>query len=799
MKYIKTYSDISIKDVASVGAKNAALGEMKSGLSRAGLKIPDGFATTADAYRYFLEANNLAPRIREALGNIDPRNISELAHAGANIRNFVRHATLPKEVAAEISVAYREFCSQHAANAIVAVRGSPTAVDIPGVAFTGQQESCLNIRGIENLIEACKRVYASLFTDRAIVYREEMGIDHFDVALSLGIQKLVRADQAVSGVMYTLEPETGFRDIVYICASYGLGENIAQGRLNPDEYYVCKSVVTASTRPIIRKLLGDKALKMVCTGEQSAGIATRNIPTTGSERQAFALDDDDIIRLARSAMLIEKYFSAKYNRDLSMDIEWAKDGATGELLIVQARPEGGASSRPQNDENRTFDVTSAPAPIGTGKRVGTGVAVGHARVITDPAALNELKPGDILVTDTTDGNWESALKLASAVITDHGHRNSHTAIAARKLGIPAIIGTRNATQIIRSGQMLSVACVAGDSGQIYNGKQAFTMTTDNNAALPQPQTHIMLNLAHPEQAFELSSLPVDGVGLARLEYIIRDTIRVHPRAILEYDKLDADLQERIKPLLQGYANAQEYYIQKLAEGIATIAAAFFPRPVIVRYSDFKSDEYASLIGGDLFEPDEENPLIGWRGAGRYCNDDFNACFALECIALRRVRETMGLTNVAVMLPFARTPKEASKVLDFMATQGLVRGEKGLQVFLMCEIPSNALLADQFLDHFDGFSIGTNDLTQLAMGVDRESKLLEDFDERDPAVLTLMEMAIDACNRRQKYIGICGDAPSRYPEITRWLVQQGIKSISLNPESITQMIRIVAQEEEQSGP
>ncbi len=798
MKYIKAFSQIGIRDIALVGGKNAALGEMLSGLSRTGLKIPDGFAITADAYRYHLEVNGLVPQITDALSGIDERNTPMVAMVGSKIRNFIMHANLPKEIIAEISVAYREFCAQHGANTPVAVRGSTTAVDVPGVSFSGQQESYMNIYGVENLINASKRTFASMYTDRAIVYRMARGISHTDAALSIGVQKMVRSDQGASGTLYTLETESGFRDVVYICASHGLGESITQGKVDPDEYYVSKVVVTPNTRPIISKYLGGKHTKTIFAADGAAGISTRTIATTGEERDRFALLDDDIFKLARCGMVIEKYFTNKFQRDMAMDIEWAKDGLSGELFIVQARPEATGAPRAEANELPHYQLAAEASMLCTGRRVGQGVVSGTARVITDPSRMHELKQGEILVTDSTDADWEPALQMAAGVITNHGGRNCHAAIFARKMAIPGVIGAGDATQHIKSGGVITLLCTAGGTGSVHTGKLTATTTTDDLSALPQPDTHIMLNLSHPDQAFELSRLPVDGVGLVRLEHIISDTIRVHPRAILEYDTLEPALQDLIKPLTRGYSNPQEFFIQRLAEGIATIAAAFFPRPVIVRLSDFKSSEYACLIGGSQFEPEEKNPVLGWRGAGRYHTEDFLRCFIMECTALRLVRETMGLNNVAILMPFARTVQEACKVLDIMATQSLVRGEKGLQIFLMCETPANVMLADQFLEHFDGFSIGSNDLTQLTLGVDQDSDLLADFDARDLSVMKLMELAIHACNKRNKYIGICGDAPSKYAEITRWLVQQGIKSISLNPDAAVSMIKTIAQTEQTLG-
>lgn len=794
MKFIKSFSEIDINDIALVGGKNASLGEMYSALAHSGVKVPDGFAITADAYRLFIHGNKLQDRIANALENLDTHNFRALAETGRSIRGWIMHSSLPKELAKEISLAYRDLSEKYGQHTDVAVRSSATAEDLPNASFAGQQETYLNIHGIENLIVSCKRVFASLFTDRAISYRVDKGFNHMDVALSIGVQKMVRADLGVSGVMFTLDTESGFRDVTLITAAYGLGENVVQGSVNPDEYYVYKPMLKDSLRPIVRKHLGEKAIKMVYTYDGAAGISTRNIQVAREQRHEFALNDDDILQLARYGNIIEQHYSEQAGHEKPMDIEWAKDGISGDLYILQARPETVLSTAGKKQQQEVFRMQSRGEIITTGKSVGQRIAAGQARVILEPEHMRELKPGEILVTDITDPDWEPVMKIAGAIVTNRGGRTCHAAIVARELGIPAIVGTGNATQEIKTGEEVTVSCAESDTGFVYRGLQKFEVELIDIENPPQPKTHVMLNLANPDQAFKYSTLPVDGVGLARLEFIINHNIRIHPKALLQLDQLEETKQAEIRSLIHGYDSPETYYISQLAQGIAMIAAAFFPRPVIVRLSDFKSNEYASLIGGTGFEPKEENPMIGLRGASRYYSELFADCFRLECEAIKQVRETMGLTNVAIMLPFVRSIQEASAVLDIMQDQGLKRGEKDLQIFLMCEIPTNALLAEQFLELFDGFSIGSNDLTQLTLGADRDSGLITNFDERDPAVLKLIELAIDACKQKDKYVGICGQAPSDYPEFTRWLVSHGINSISLNPDSVIAMSRVIAEME-----
>lgn len=690
---------------------------------------------------------------------------------------------MPDEVAETIVQAYVKLGEEYGEYPDVAVRSSATAEDLADASFAGQQETYLNISGRRNLLLTCKRVFASLFTDRAISYREDKGFDHMDVALSIGVQKMVRSDTGSSGVMFTLDTESGFRDVVFINSSYGLGENVVQGAVNPDEFYVFKKTLSENYRPVIRRNLGQKAIKMVYAQDTTAGLSTRNVKVLPEERAKFSISDDEVLQLSRYAVLIENHYGRP------MDIEWARDGQTGELFILQARPETVQANITSKLYER-FRLTTRGKVIATGKSVGKRVAGGKACVVLDAADLHQVKAGDVLITDITDPDWEPVMKIASAIVTNRGGRTCHAAIVARELGIPAVVGCHDATQTITPDQLVTVSCAEGDTGYVYDGELAYETESVDIDQLGKTQTRIMLNLANPELAFECSQLPVDGVGLARLEFIINNSIRIHPRACLDYQQLDQLLQEKISHITAGYSDPVTFYVDKLAEGIGTIAAAFYPKQVIVRLSDFKSNEYASLIGGSLYEPEEENPMIGFRGAFRYPSDEFRECFELECRALKYVREVMGLDNVDVMIPFVRGVDEGNQVLGLMADYGLVRGEHDLKVYLMCEIPANALLADQFLQQFDGFSIGSNDLTQLTLGVDRDSGLITGFDERNEAVTKMMQMAIDACKKADKYVGICGQAPSDFPEITRWLVEQGISSISLNPDSVIDMTKEV---------
>ncbi len=791
MRYIKRFAELRVEDVSLVGGKNASLGEMYSALSEQGVKVPNGFATTAEAYRHYIEHNRLRDRIAAELEGLDTRDVKALSRAGARIREWISHAEMPAELATEIRQAYKDLEQEAGPNPDVAVRSSATAEDLPTASFAGQQETYLNIRGINNLLATCKQVFASLFTDRAISYRVDKGFAHMSVALSIGVQRMVRSDLGAAGVIFTLDTESGFRDVVFITSAYGLGENVVQGSVNPDEFYVFKPTLRSGKRPILKRRMGDKALKMVYTSDPMAGLSTRNVHVSREERTHFSIDDEEVLELARAALAIEDHYGRP------MDIEWAKDGKSGELFIVQARPET-VQANLDTAYQEVFHLQTRGEILAIGKSVGQKIAAGPARVILEAAHMNELEPGEVLVTDITDPDWEPVMKIAAAIVTNRGGRTCHAAIVARELGIPAIVGTGDATHRIDSGREVTVSCAEGDTGYIYAGIQSYRRERVDLSTLEHPRTKLMVNLANPDQAFEVSRLPVEGVGLARLEFIINDTIRIHPRALLDYDQLDVTTRTEILRLTAGYPDRRSFYVEKLAEGIGTIAASFYPRPIIVRFSDFKSNEYASLIGGSQFEPKEENPMIGFRGAFRYPSEAFMACFAMECEAIRHVRETMGLDNTAVMIPFVRSVEEALRVQSLMAEHGLKRGEGGLKVYLMCEIPANALLADRFLEHFDGFSIGSNDLTQLTLGVDRDSGLITGVDERDEAVLMLMGMAIEACRRSGKYVGICGQAPSDFPEITRWLVERGIESISLNPDSVLAMTKVVLEAERQLG-
>lgn len=785
MRFIRFFSEIGIKDIEQVGGKNASLGEMYRNLSSQGVSVPNGFATTSEAYNYYIRHNKLEDKIRSALDSLDTHNVKELARVGRQIRSWVLHAEMPDDLSDEIVGAYEKLSEEFNEYVGVAVRSSATAEDLPGASFAGQQETYLNISGRRNLVLTCKRVFASLFTDRAISYRVDKGFNHMDVALSIGVQKMVRADTGSSGVMFTMDTESGFEGVVLINAAWGLGENVVQGAVNPDEFYVFKETLSDQNSPIIRRQLGEKAIKMVYSRDSTAGLSTHNVEVVREDQTRFCIDDDDVLQLARYAVIIENHYGRP------MDIEWAKDGENGELFILQARPE-----TVQSEVNKQFqthfklDSQDKPQPLIVGKSIGKRIANGTACVIPDAGEMHKLKKGEVLITDITDPDWEPVMKIASAIVTNRGGRTCHAAIIARELGIPAIVGCGDATSKIKTGLDVTVSCAEGDTGYVYPGVLQYSENKIDVSGLAKPKTRMMLNLANPDLAFEASYLPVDGVGLARLEFIINNSIRIHPRALLEFDSLDETLKSEISKLIAGYQNPTEYYIQKLAEGIGTIAAAFYPRQVIVRMSDFKSNEYASLIGGSLFEPEEENPMIGFRGAYRYPSKEFKSCFKLECQAIKLVREKMGLNNIDIMIPFVRSVDEGKTVLKLLTEFGLERGENDLKTYLMCEIPANVLLADEFLKYFDGFSIGSNDLTQLTLGVDRDSGLVTGFDERNEAVKIMMKMAIDACKKAGKYVGICGQAPSDFPEITRWLVEQGISSISLNSDSVIEMTKEV---------
>jgi len=795
--YVRRFSELGIDDVPLVGGKNASLGEMYQALTGKGVRVPNGFATTAQAFREYLEHNDLKDRIAGALDALDVDDVDALAATGAQIRGWLVDGDLPPQLADEIIAAYREMEDEYGPEPDVAVRSSATAEDLPDASFAGQQETYLNIRGTEHLLRTCKRVLASLFTDRAIHYRVDKGFDHMSIALSIGVQKMVRSDIGASGVIFTLDTESGFRDVVMITAAWGLGENVVQGAVNPDEFLVFKPTLELGKRPIIRRQLGEKAIKMIYTRDPVTAEATRNVPVKLEERARFAISDDEVLELARYAVAIEQHYSRLAGKPRPMDIEWARDGESGDLYIVQARPETVHSVRTDAFQE-IFTLQQRGMVLSQGKAVGARIGAGRARIILEAAHMHELQRGEVLVTDITDPDWEPVMKIASAIVTNRGGRVCHAAIVARELGIPAVVGSGDATHNIKDGQEVTVSCVEGDVGYIYEGTLPFTSERVDLGGLQRPETKVMLIVGNPVQALEHAAFPNDGVGLARLEFIINTSIGIHPQALLEPDMLPADVHRQINERIAGYTSPRAYYIERLAEGVGTIAAAFYPKPVIVRMSDFKSNEYAALLGGAGFEPKEENPMIGLRGASRYHSQAFSECFALECAAMKQVREDMGLDNLELMIPFARTVDEVRQVMDLMAQQGLKRGDNGLKIKLMCEVPANALLAEQFLELCDGFSIGSNDLTQLTLGVDRDSGLLTGFDERNAAVTALMEMAIKACHNAGKYVGICGQAPSDFPEITRWLVEQEIDSISLNPDSVLKMTQVILEMEEEKN-
>ncbi|WP_417567792.1 phosphoenolpyruvate synthase [Marinobacter sp.] len=783
-KYIRFFSELDNNDVPLVGGKNASLGEMYRTLSGQGVSVPNGFATTAEAYRYMLDEAGAWEKLHEALDDLDPTNMADLAKRGKRAREIVYGAGLPRDLAAEILAAYKILQEEYGDDLSLAVRSSATAEDLPTASFAGQQDTYLNIRGDESLLDACRRDFASLFTDRAIHYRLDQGFDHFKVSLSIGVMKMVRSDLASAGVMFTLDTESGFRDVVFITGAYGLGENIVQGAVEPDEFYVHKPTFTKGHRTVLRRRLGEKALKMVYL-EGETRHTTRNTSTPKAERERFCLDDADVLRLADYALSIEQHYKRP------MDIEWAKDGLDGELYIVQARPETVTSQR-QVNMLETDVLDGKGEVIVTGHAVGERIASGRSRVITSAAHLADFIPGEVLVADNTTPDWEPVMKTAAAIITNRGGRTCHAAIIARELGIPAVVGTGNATTAIPDGETVTVSCAEGDNGRIYRGEVPFHREQTDVGDIARPVTEIMINLGNPELAFKTSFLPNDGVGLARMEFIITEYIKAHPLALLHPDRVaNEKAREAIQKLTLGAADGEAFFVQRLAEGIGTIAAAFWPKPVVVRLSDFKSNEYASLLGGAAFEPEEANPMIGFRGASRYAHPAYEEGFRLECRAMKRVREEMGLTNVILMLPFVRRVAEADTVLAKMAEFGLKRGENGLQIYAMCEIPNNVILIDQFAQRFDGFSIGSNDLTQLTLGVDRDSDIVAfDYDERDDGVKEMIKLAVEGCRRNGIHSGLCGQAPSDYPEMAEYLVELGIDSMSLNPDTVIKTTRHV---------
>jgi len=788
------FEQVGIAAIADVGGKNASRGEMIRALAAEGVQVPGGFATTASAYRRFIAANNLGERLGSLLAGLDTNDLAALQQAGRACRHLLLQATLPDPLEAAIRASYRQLGSP-----AVAVRSSATAEDLPDASFAGQQETFLHIEGEAALLEACRRCYASLFTDRAISYRQLNGFDHLEVALSIGVQRMVRSDLASAGVMFSIDTETGFRDTVLLTAAYGLGENVVQGAVNPDEWLIFKPTLEQGFRPIVSRSLGSKAIRMVY-GEPSAEDPrpVRNLEVPEAERQRFALSDDDVLTLARWACRIERHYSEQRGTPTPMDIEWAKDGESGELFILQARPET-VRSRQSGAVLRSWHLEPHQAPLITsGRAIGASISQGRARVIDDPTQIHRFEEGDLLVTVRTDPDWEPILKQASGVVTDQGGRTCHAAIIAREMGITAIVGTGDGSRRIQDGDTITISCCEGDVGHVYRGALPFRVQEQRLDDLPTTRTRILMNVGNPEEAFNLAAIPCDGVGLARLEFIIANHIRVHPMALLQPEQV-ADAAERsaIAELTRHYGQPADYYVDLLSQGMGRIAAAFFPRPVILRFSDFKSNEYARLLGGAAFEPDEENPMIGWRGASRYYAEGFREAFALECRALRRVRETMGLTNAIPMVPFCRTPEEGDRVLAEMAKAGLVRGQNGLEVYVMCELPSNVIGAEAFAERFDGFSIGSNDLTQLTLGLDRDSALVAElFDERHATVKAMVQLAIQSAKRCGRKIGICGQAPSDYPEFARFLVEQGIDSISLNPDAVVRTRLLVADLERQ---
>ena len=775
-RHVIAFDHLRMTDVGDVGGKNASLGEMISQLAASGVRVPGGFATTAAAYREFLAHQGLAERINAALDRLDVDDVEALLRIGAQIRQWVVDTPFPPALETEIKTYYEQLIASSGASATFAVRSSATAEDLPDASFAGQQETFLNIHGYENILHAIKEVFASLYNDRAIAYRVHKGFAHADVALSAGVQRMVRSDTGAAGVMFTMDTESGFNDVVFITASYGLGETVVQGAVNPDEFYVHKPTLALGKPAVVRRNLGSKLIKMVFADQNEAGKSTRTIDVPESDRNCFSLTDADVLELARYAMIIEKHYGRP------MDIEWGRDGGDGKLYILQARPETVKSQSGGRVEK--YRLKQYGKVLASGRAIGQKIGVGRVRIVNDPAEMNRVQPGDVLVADMTDPNWEPVMKRAAAIVTNRGGRTCHAAIIARELGIPAIVGCGDATAVLSEGETVTVSCAEGDTGHVYRDAMDFEVTTQDVGKLPELPLKIMMNVGNPELAFEFSQTPNAGVGLARVEFVINNMIGVHPKAILEFADMKDSLRDEISRRARGYASPVDFFVEKLVEGVATIAAAFYPKPVIVRLSDFKSNEYRKLLGGDIYEPEEENPMLGFRGASRYLAHSFRDCFELECRAMKKVRDELGFTNVELMVPFVRTLEEGRGVLDLLATKGLKQGENGLRVIMMCEIPSNALLAEQFLQHFDGFSIGSNDLTQLTLGLDRDSGLVAHaFDERDPAVKQLLLMAISTANRMGKYVGICGQGPSDHADFAEWLMAEGIQSISLNPDTV----------------
>ncbi|MBN3925324.1 phosphoenolpyruvate synthase [Nostoc sp. NMS4] len=808
------FDEIGIADIPVVGGKNASLGEMIQQLTPKGINVPTGFATTAYAYRHFIQSAGLEAKLRKLFADLDVEDVKNLRERGKKARSLLIHTPFPVELREAIAAAYHSLCERYHADTDVAVRSSATAEDLPDASFAGQQETYLNVVGAEGVLAACHKCFASIFTDRAISYRHAKGFDHFSIALAVGVQKMVRSDLATSGVMFSIDTETGFKDAALITAAYGLGENVVQGSVNPDEYYVFKPTLKAGFRPIIDKKLGSKELKMIY---DDGSKFTKNVSVSPRERGKFALSDEEILQLASWACLIEDHYSQVHGISTPMDIEWAKDGITNELFIVQARPETVQSQKTGNvlrsyrlvlgdrewgigngekSSHSPLPDSQSPISLVTGRAIGEAISQGKARLILDVQKLEQFQVGEVLVTERTDPDWEPIMKRASAIVTNSGGRTCHAAIIARELGVPAIVGCGNATEILQPGQEVTISCAEGEEGKVYAGLLPFEVKEVPLENLPRTRTKILMNVGNPQEALSLSAIPNDGVGLARTEFIIANQIQIHPMALIHYDSLkDEFVKAKIAEITSLYDDKPQYFVDKLAQGIGRIAAAFYPKPVIVRTSDFKSNEYANLLGGRQFEPHEENPMLGWRGAARYYDEGYRAAFALECHAIKRVREEMGLTNAIPMIPFCRTPDEGRLVLAEMAKNGLKQGVNDLQVYVMCELPSNVILAEEFAEVFDGFSIGSNDLTQLTLGIDRDSALVARlFDERSPAVKQMVQMAITAAKKHNRKIGICGQAPSDYPEFAQFLVEQGIDSISLNPDSVLKTMLEVAKVE-----
>ncbi len=796
--YVKWFADLRVEDVALVGGKNASLGELYSNLTREGVRVPNGFATTAQAYRDMLITAGAGERLHEILDDLDPENSDDLAQRGRRARELIRSLPIPSDVEADIRQAYRRLADEYGDGLSVAVRSSATAEDLPTASFAGQHETFLNVEGEDAVIEACHRCFASMFTDRAIHYRVDQGFDHFKVALSIGIMKMIRSDLSSSGVIFTIDTESGFRDVVFITSAYGLGENVVQGAVDPDEFYVFKPTLATGHRVVLRRRVGAKKIKMIySTGTTREPV--RNIPTTAEERRRCSIDDDDVLTLADWSVAIERHYSERAGELRPMDIEWAKDGLDGQLYVVQARPETVAS---QADEMalEEYVLEGTGDVLVEGRAVGRTIATGTARIVTSKTELGLFQPGEVLIADITTPDWEPVMKTAAAIVTNRGGRTCHAAIVARELGIPAVVGTGNATERLATGTEVTVSCAEGDDGRVYAGTVPFRIDRTDLRELTRPATKIMVNLGNPDLSFSVGRLPSDGVGLARMEFIISEYIKVHPMALVHPDRVtDEAARAEIAALTAGYDDPTDFFVERLSEGVGTIAAGFFPRPVIVRLSDFKTNEYASLLGGAAFEPEESNPMLGFRGASRYAHPAYREGFALECRAMHRVRHDMGLTNVKLMIPFCRRTDEAERVLALMAEHGLRRGEEGLEIYVMCEIPNNVMLIDEFAQLFDGFSIGSNDLTQLTLGVDRDSEIVAfDFDERDPGVEKMIRLAVEGARRNDRHSGICGQAPSDYPEFASFLVELGIDSISVLPDTLVTTIHNVNEVEARLG-